>query len=356
MLITQVNRFDKVVPLFWSDKNDKMKKHKFFCCVLTLVSFLTQGQSYHFSQFFSTPLLTNPAHTGLIDGPYRVASNLRSQGKFSTNNFFTGYVSGDVRFLENNLPNGHKAGAGIFLMTDRSMSGASQTNSLGVSAAYHVGFDEYDTHSLGLGFQATFNQRRIDFNRLSFGSQFGNDGFDATLPTGESLNNINRNYFDVNAGLMYNSNFEDKSFFLGGSVYNILRQKNNVMTEDFKMPTRYVLQAGGQVFVGGYGKIYLSLTNMGQAGANETTAGGAFGLQLTDSDVRNEVSLGMWYRYKDAVIPYVGYFYQGFQLGLSYDYTLSSLKTATQVRNAYELTLLFKASDKSTLKTLIPWY
>ncbi len=241
-------------------------------------------------------------------------------------------------------------------MTDRSLGGASQTNSLGISTAYHVGLDENDEHSLGLGFQATYNQRRIDFNRLSFGNQFGNDGYDATLPTGESLNNINRTYFDVNAGLMYNANLEDKSFFVGGSVYNILRQKNNIQTEDFKMPTRYVLQAGGQVFVGEYGKVYFSLTNMGQAEANETTAGGAFGWQLTDSDTRNEVSLGMWYRYQDAVIPYIGYYYQGFQLGLSYDYTVSQLKTATQVRNAYELTLLFRGSDKSRLKTVIPWY
>jgi hypothetical protein len=66
--------------------------------------------------------------------------------------------------------------------------------------------------------------------------------------------------------------------------------------------------------------------------------------------------MGMWYRYKDAVIPYLGYYYQGFQLGLSYDYTVSSLKTATQVRNAYELTLIYSASNKSKLRAAIPWY
>ncbi len=314
------------------------------------------AQSYHFSQFFSTPLLTNPANTGLIDGSYRVASNLRSQGKSAPNSFFTGYVSGDFSLLKNKLPTGHKAGAGAFFMTDRSLGGASQTNSMGLSAAYHVGLDEYGGHSLGLGFQGTYNQRRLDFNRLSFGNQFGNDGYDAALPSGESINNINRNYFDVNAGLLYNANLEDKSFFVGGSVYNILRHKDNLMTDEYKMPARYVIQAGGQVFVGEVGKIYFSLTNMGQAKANETTAGGAFGLQLSESTKRNEVNIGMWYRYKDALIPYIGYYYQGFQLGLSYDYTVSALKTATQVRNGYELTLIYRASDKSNLRAAIPWY
>jgi len=321
-----------------------------------MVSGGLKAQSYHFSQFFSTPLLTNPANTGLLDGPHRVASNLRSQGKSAPNSFFTGYVSGDVSFLKNTLPSGHKAGAGVFVMTDRSMGGASQTNSIGLSAAYHVSLDEYASHSIGLGFQGTYNQRRLDFNRLSFGNQFGNDGYDAALPTGESINNSNRNYFDVNAGLMYNANLEDKSFFVGGSVYNILRHKDNLVAEEYKMPARYVVQAGGQVFIGEAGKIYFSLTNMGQAKANETTAGGAFGLQLGESKIRNEVSFGMWYRYKDAIIPYVGYYYQGFQFGLSYDYTVSALKTATQVRNGYELTLIYRASDKSGLKTAIPWY
>ena len=333
-----------------------MKKHKLFFFLLIMVSGVLHAQSYHFSQFFSTPLLTNPANTGLIDGPYRVASNLRSQGKSAPNSFFTGYVSGDFSVLKNSLPTGHKAGAGVFFMTDKSMGGASQTNSVGISTAYHVGLDEYGSHTIGLGFQGTYNQRRVDFNRLSFGNQFGNDGYDAALTSGESINNINRNYFDINAGIMYNANLEDKSFFVGGSVYNILRHKDNLLEQEYKMPTRYVVQAGGQVFVGEAGKIYFSLTNMGQEKANETTAGGAFGLQLGERSTRNEVSFGMWYRYKDAIIPYIGYYYQGFQLGLSYDYTVSALKTATQVRNGYELTFIYRASSKASLRTAIPWY
>ena len=317
---------------------------------------MVQAQSYHFSQFFSTPLLTNPANTGLIDGPYRLASNLRSQGKANANPFFTGYVSGDLSLLKNSLPSGHKAGAGIFFMSDKSLGGASQTNSIGLSAAYHVGLDDYGGHSIGLGFQGTYNQRRLDYNRLSFGTQFGANGFDAALPTQESLNNTNRNYFDVNAGLMYNANLEDKSLFAGGSVYNILKHRDDIIADEFKMPIRYVFQGGGQVFLGEFSKIYFSLTHMAQAQANQTTVGGAFGLQLNDKPGRNEVNIGMWYRYKDAVIPYLGYYYEGFQIGLSYDYTVSERKTASQVRNGYELTLIYRASDKTNIKTQIPWY
>lgn len=333
-----------------------MKKYKIFLGVLMMISGVLQAQSYHFSQFFSTPLLTNPANTGLIDGPYRVGSNLRSQGKAGSNPYFTGYVSGDVSLLKNSLLKGHKAGIGMFLMNDKSLGGAYQTNSVGLSAAYHVGLDQYGDNSIGLGFQGTYNQRRLDYSRLSFGNQFGGNGYDPSLPIGENLNGTNRAYFDANVGMVYNANLQDKSFFVGGSVYNVLKHKDNLVADEFKMPTRYVLQAGAQVFVGEFGKVYFSLTNMGQAKANETTVGGAFGLQLSERDIKNEVNFGLWYRHKDAVIPYVGYYYEGFQIGLSYDYTVSSLKTGSQVRNGYELTLIYKAIDKTNLRTLIPWY
>ena len=94
---------------------------------------------------------------------------------------------------------------------------------------------------------------------------------------------------------------------------------------------------------------------MTQAKSNETTIGTAYGIQLTEGE-KNEINFGMWYRLKDALIPYIGYQKSGFQVGLSYDYTVSSLKTGAQVRNGCELTLIYSAPDRSELKRLIPWY
>lgn len=332
-----------------------MKKH--FTSLFFFIGAIgtLQAQSYHFSQFFSTPLLTNPAHTGFIDGPFRVASNFRSQGTVGGSPYFTGYISADISPLQKVLSKGHKAGLGLYVMNDQSLNGALQTNSIGLSAAYNVGLDENGQNSIGVGLQGTYHQRRFDYTKLSFGNQFGPNGYDPSLPVGEPLNYTGRNYFDVNAGVLYNAVLEDKSFFAGVSVYNILRHKENVQAEEFKMPTRYTLQAGTQLFVGDYGKVYASLTHMGQAGAAETTAGVAYGLQLTSGE-KNELNFGLWYRLKDALIPYIGYQVKSFQVGLTYDYTTSSLKTASRIKNGYELTLLYKAIDKKELKTYIPWY
>ena len=329
--------------------------------IIYLVSFILfatglRAQSYHFSQFFSTPLLTNPAHTGFTEGPYRVASNFRSQGLSGGNPYFTGYISGDVSPFRSSLMEGHKVGLGMFVMNDKSSNGALQTSSIGVSGAYHVGLSEVGEQSIGVGLQGTYHQRRVNYSKLSFGNQFGPDGYDAALPVGEALDNYDKNYFDVNAGILYNALLEDKSFFAGISVYNILNKAIDSLSNEFQMPSRVMFQSGAQLFVGEQGKLYISLTHMAQAGAKETSFGGAYGIQLGDRDFKNEVNVGMWYRLNDAVIPYVGYYYNGFHVGLSYDHTVSALKTGAQLKNGFELTLLFSAIDKTKLKTLIPWY
>jgi type IX secretion system PorP/SprF family membrane protein len=321
----------------------------------TIAAGTIRGQSYHFSQFFSTPLLTNPANTGFTVGPYRFTSNIRSQGLDGGNAYFTGYVSADVSPLRNHLTQGHKAGLGLYVMNDRSLNSAVQTSSIGVSAAYHVGLDAYGEQSIGIGVQGTYNQRRIDYSKLTFENQYGSGGYDPSLSIGEPLDVNSRHFFDLNAGMIYNATLEDKSFFAGVAVYNILRRREILTADEFVMPLRFTFQSGGQFWTGEYGKIYVSVTTMSQAKATELTFGSAYGHQLTDGE-KSELVGGMWYRYKDALIPYLGYQTKTFQVGLSYDHTVSAIKTASQLRNGYELTFQYTAPDKRELKVLIPWY
>lgn len=330
-----------------------MKKAIISFC-LFFVACQMWAQSYHFSQFFSTPLLNNPAYTGFTDGPTRLSSNIRVQGS-PGNNFFTGYFSAEFDPLRNSLPMGYKSGLGIYVMNDRSMNSAIQTNSVGLSTAYHIGLDTYGERSFGLGVQASYNQRRLDYSKYTFENQFGPNGFDGALPIGEPLNLDTRQFFDVNAGICYNVIFPNKAFFAGVSAYNLLRHQDNLLPEEFTMPMRFTVQAGTQFSLNEYEKVYGSLTAMTQAKTTEITLGGAYGFKISET-TDNQLMGGIWYRYKDALIPYIGFQTNGFQVGLSYDYTVSGLKTGSQIKNGYELTLVYKTADKRELKTVIPWF
>ena len=250
---------------------------------------------------------------------------------------------------------GYKAGIGMYAMNDRSVGGALQTNTVGLSAAYHIGLDTYGEQSLGLGVQGTYNQRRIDYSRLTFENQYGANGYDGSLPIGEPLDVDSRSFFDVNAGITYTIAHQYQRFFIGGSVYNILRHKENILMDDFSMPMRVTLQTGLQLSLNDYESVYASATGMTQAKTTEITLGGAYGYKLDDK-FENELIGGLWYRYKDAMIPYLGFLKSGLQVGLSYDYTVSAAKAGSQIKNAFELTLLYRTPDKRELKTVIPWF
>ena len=51
--------------------------------------------------------------------------------------------------------------------------------------------------------------------------------------------------------------------------------------------------------------------------------------------------LGAWYRYGDALSPYVGFEWSKMKLGISYDLNLSSFSPATNGNGGYEVSLVF---------------
>ena len=314
------------------------------------------AQSHHFSQFYSTPLLINPASTGLTPGPYRLAANYRSQWNAEGSSPYTTFTfSGDAKILTDRIPEGNVLGLGVTLLSDKTMSGAVQMNSLALSTGYHITLDPEAIQSIGVGFQATYNQKRTDFSRLQFENQFGNGGFDPSLPIGEDLQEGKKQYFDISAGAMYSLALEDRSFFAGASMYNILRKQENYMTEQFKTPPLLSIVTGGDIDLGVNSSVYVSGNYRRQANASEVTLGMAYGVFL-DGEGYNALRLGLWHRLKDALIPYVGFTHKGLQVGCSFDYTVSGVKTGSQIRNTFEISLLYLAPNEEELKRLVPWY
>jgi type IX secretion system PorP/SprF family membrane protein len=317
--------------------------------------FLSKAQTYHFSQFYSTPLLINPAATGLTDGPYRLAGNYRSQWNAGGSPYTTFTFSGDAHILQNKLADGNKLGLGLVVLNDKTMNGAVQTNNLAISAGYHISLDPDNVQSIGVGFQGTYNERRIDFSRLQFENQFGNNGFDPSLPVGESLESGKKYYLDVNAGTMYSFAQEDRSLFAGIAVYNILKKQDNYLTEQFKTPRLISVVGGADIDVGSNSSFYFSGNYRQQGNSHEITVGMAYGVFL-DGEGYYALKLGLWHRIEDALIPYAGISFKGVQVGCSFDYSVSRTKTQSQLRNTYEISLVYLAPDLTELKRLIPWY
>src|SRR5580693_4515108 len=70
--------------------------------LLTSVTLLSspsaRAQDIHFSQFFETPLLRNPALAGIFTGDYRVQTVFRDQWNSFNNAYRTGSLNGEYKW------------------------------------------------------------------------------------------------------------------------------------------------------------------------------------------------------------------------------------------------------------------
>ena len=116
-----------------------MKKRSIliFCGMMSL-GFSLRAQDLHFSQFFNSPLLTNPANTGFIpDGDYRLGVNYRNQwASVTAFPYKTMSAFGDWQTMQNQDNTGWLGIGGVIL---RDVAGTSVLTSTKVygSVAYH---------------------------------------------------------------------------------------------------------------------------------------------------------------------------------------------------------------------------
>lgn len=335
-----------------------MKKILFTLGICVALAKLSEAQDPNFSQFFASPLTLNPALTGKFDGTVRVAGNYRNQWPTINNAFVTKTVSIDFGILKNRLAEIDQFGIGILGVTDRAGDGILVTNYAGLSLAYHKGLDENGMHQLGAGFQATYVGKRLDVSKVDFEDELTPLGFTGITNEVFSNQQINVDYVDVNAGIFYNGSTNGyNNFYIGASMYHINRPKESFQGGEYLLAARTTIQAGGKIPIGSYNALHIAGNHSMQAKAHNTTVGGAFSYNVTNTDDNpTNFFIGAWYRFKDAVIPYIGLEYNGLTIGASYDANTSSLKPASNTRGGMELSLIYikRPSDPNAKKLNCP--
>src|SRR5215203_2061090 len=139
------NRMNSVAGLmackesFETKTRSKTSINRFASVILTVFLFQqSYSQDLHFSQWFNSPLTTNPANTGFIpDADYRIGANYRNQySTVTTVPYKTMSIFGDAQIMRNKIDNGWLGVGGVIL---RDVAGAGKLTSTKVygSLAYH---------------------------------------------------------------------------------------------------------------------------------------------------------------------------------------------------------------------------
>jgi type IX secretion system PorP/SprF family membrane protein len=349
----QVTRAGRLIAFFFPLRRMKSRRillqqlNRPLGILLILCGWASGGsaQDLHFSQWFNSPLTTNPANTGFIpDADFRIGANYRSQWVNVLNApYKTMSIWGDAQVLRDRIENGW-LGLGGVILRDAAGSGNLTSTKIYGSVAYHqqIGLGSLVT----AGFNAGWANKRVDPTQLKFPDQFNQATgfFDAGVPTSVAFSSTSISYLDLQAGLNYAYFPSDKVYFNAGfSVQHLNKPKESFFDQvsgyDNRLSPRYIGFLNGSFKVNDDVIINPMVYYTNQAGAHELTGGLNADYNLSgDGDL--QLIGGLYYRAGDAVIPMLGFQWKMLRINFTYDVTVSSLKNYNNARGAIEFAIV----------------
>jgi type IX secretion system PorP/SprF family membrane protein len=316
-----------------------------FCGCMVAMSSI--AQDLHFSQFFNSPLTTNPANTGFIpDGDYRLGVNFRNQwSSLMSVPYKTMSAFGDMQLMKDRFENGW-VGLGAVILRDVAGSGNLTSTKIYGSLAYHqmLGYSSL----LSLGFNIGYANKQINTSNLKFPDQFDGKFFDNKLPTSVMLDNNTIGYFDMQVGMNY-AYFptENVYFNTGFSVHHVNRPRESFFNSDNnfdnRIPMRYIGFLNGSFKLNEQVILHPNFYYTRQATASELVGGLNAHYNLS-GDGEYLLIAGAYYRLNESIIPMVGLGYKDYTFTFSYDATMSSLSAYNSGRGAFEFSLIKQGS------------
>ncbi len=327
-----------------------MKKHFWLLLILCLyIGMGLKAQDYQFSQFYNTPLLLNPANTGLFDGEARAGIYYRNQwAAVLSNPYETFGIEAEMKVAEATDKRG-PLNIGLSLLRDQAGTSKFTFTNAMLSLGYQQKINPQNF--LGAGIQAGMGQYNMTYAGLNWGNQYdaSTNTFDAGLSSLEpniqnkfshynvsagivhsfrttNYKRTNNDGFRLNTGISFFQYILPKTSFYDNAKSNILL-KYCLHTDAFIGLPQYKLAILPRVLYANYNSM------------NQLVLGATLSYKATKESAC--FNLGCYYRMNDAVIPYVGLEFSKFQLGITYDSNISSISKYVSGTNALEINLIY---------------
>lgn len=321
-----------------------LKTNGILCSLLLLTQFAL-SQDINFSQFYDLPLLRNPALAGLYKGDIRVTAAFRSQWQSVT-----------VPYKTIGLGMELKRSVGLSddfitygLQLSGDIAGDSRLSRTQVFPVfnYHKSLNGDKGAYLSAGIMGGPVMQKFDPGKLTFDDQYVNGAFTSVNPTREQFNRTNFTYWDAAVGLCFSSLIGTESrYYIGAGLFHFTKPKVAFMKQnDIVLNQKYVVNAGLSAPVGIGNQVIVYGDYFMQGGARQGQGGLFYSYNLGENEANEKVNIsaGLFYRWKDAFMPVVKLDYYKMSIGITYDINTSKLKTASQLRGGYEVTLSYRA-------------
>ncbi|MBL3657607.1 PorP/SprF family type IX secretion system membrane protein [Fulvivirga sediminis] len=324
-----------------------------FCLFISVCQ--AQIQEVKFTQFFNFPLSMQPAATGNFQEAYRVAGIYRKQWNSIDSEFQTFGVAGDMKF-NRGFYSGDSWGVGFYILDDHLGQGLMQSQELGVSAAYHHPLDFQGRHRLSLGINLSYTISSFDINKLTFESQYVGFVPDLNAPNGEPFSSDNMANYDAGAGLAYSFLINKKwQTSIYASWLNMVQPQESFFSDSLSYAHMNRKLISGKVKYTVNEKVALVPRWLVSLQQNETeVSSGIVGEYTVDQHKRFRVDLGTFTQWAEYLVLYAGGTYQGIELHVSYDFSISGLKEIAEVEEVdfsnpgvFEISFIYRGRKKS---------
>ena len=319
-----------------------------FGCMFLLASGFSFSQDIHFSQFFETPLLRNPALAGIFNGDVRVQAVYRNQWNSVTVPYQTGSFNGEYK-----LPIGRGDDfltIGGEILYDKAGTVALTSTHILPVANFHKSLSKERNMYLSVGFMGGLVQRKLDRSKMTTNNEYNGIGYDPSLGDGETFTGSGYSYLDGSVGMSFNTQIgesEDNNIFLGAAYHHFNKAPKVSFYGDnnIAMIPKLVFSGGVKMGVTEYSYVTFQADYSKQGSSNEIIGGMMYSYKLDDiSDPKYIFHAGALIRWKDAIIPVVKIECKPLSFALSYDVNVSQLKTASYGRGGIELAISYQAS------------
>lgn len=324
-----------------------MKTYKITLLIFAFLSLAKTSfcQDINFSQFYDIPLLRNPALAGIFTGDIRITGAYRNQWESVTTPYRTMALG-----IELKRSIGEAGGDYITygVQFTKDMAGDSRLSRTQVFPVlnYHKSLSSEKASYLSAAFMFGPVMQQFDPSKLTFDDQFVAGTYSSSNPTHQTFTNTSLTYWDPAVGLCYsNIAGENTSYYIGAGLYHFTKPKVAFQKQnDISLNPKYVVNAGFSAPMDDVNRIIFYADYFMQGGSRQGQGGFMLNHDLDERENEQKLSIsgGLFYRFKDAFIPVVKLEYYSVSLGLTYDVNTSKLKTASQSRGGFELTLSYK--------------
>lgn len=309
----------------------------------------TYAQDPNFSQYFMSPMTTNPASIGKGISDMRVMMNRKNQWWGSNDAAFTITTVSFEKQLTSAKLGEDQLGVGVMMLSDASNNGLLKNTYFSTGAAFNKKVGEYST--LGVGINFTYANRFLDVSKLQMQSQFGSMGFNSSNATNELIQITNAKYFDANGGIKYSLNEPTWGYSVGAAIFHSAKPRiSTYNNSSYSLDQRINLQ-------GSYYKKYRETDefdlgfNFDAQGVNHVfSIGGLYKFQIPGNHLPQKLCIGIWDKFGYAIYPYVGLEAKEWSMGFTYDVITSDLNTYYNSVNSMEFSLAYQFRGKKDKK------